>query len=116
MRHAERSPTKYLPLMVAIIGKDSFKLMFFREASHPNLIELEKIPSETHPECFNVAIVRALSTKPSKSLIWISAKDQSNQFSLQRRFRFWTGIALRSQAWPHFTVKHQNSPEIVLLE
>jgi len=50
-------------------------MIFYREVSHPNLIELEKIPSETHSECSNVAIVRALSTKPSKSLIWISAKD-----------------------------------------
>ena len=51
-----------------------------REVSHPNLIELEKIPSETHPECSNVAMVRALSTKSSKSLIWISAKDKSKEY------------------------------------
>jgi hypothetical protein len=72
--HAEESPTKYLPLMVAINGKH-LNLIYIREVSHPNLVELEKIPSETQPECANVAIVRALSTKPSKSLIWVSAKD-----------------------------------------
>ena len=47
-----------------------------REVSHPNLIELERIPSESHPDCTNVAIVKAISSKPSKSLIWISAKDK----------------------------------------
>ncbi len=67
--------------MVAINGKH-LNLIYIREVSHPNLVELEKIPSETQPECANVAIVRALSTKPSKSLIWVSAKDQSKFLTL----------------------------------
>ena len=62
--------------MAAIPGKLTIHNVYFREVSHPNLIELEKIPAESHPECSNVAIVRPLSIKASKSLIWISAKDK----------------------------------------
>jgi hypothetical protein len=47
------------------------------EVSHPNLIEIQGVPSKVNPGCENVAVVRALSTKPTKSLIWISAKDKS---------------------------------------
>ena len=64
--------------MAAINGKAiQYDIHQHREVSHPNLIELDKIPSETHPECANVATIRAISTKSSKSLIWVSAKDKS---------------------------------------
>ena len=67
--------------MAAINGKViQYGIHQHREVSHPNLIELDKIPSETHPECANVATIRAISTKSSKSLIWVSAKDKSMTF------------------------------------
>ncbi len=78
MKVAEKPHTKYLQLMAATTGKEFFILnkLSYREVSHPNLIELERIPSESHPECTNVAIVKAISSKASKSLIWISARDK----------------------------------------
>ena len=47
-----------------------------REVSHPNLIEITPVHSTVQPECANIAHVKALSAKPTKSLVWISAKDQ----------------------------------------
>jgi hypothetical protein len=76
VKDAGRSLTKYLQSMAAITGKILHIINFEREVSHPNLIELERIPSESHPDCTNVAIVKAISSKPSKSLIWISARDK----------------------------------------
>jgi hypothetical protein len=76
VKAAGRSLTKYLQSMAAITGKILHIINFEREVSHPNLIELERIPSESHPDCTNVAIVKAISSKPSKSLIWISARDK----------------------------------------
>jgi hypothetical protein len=76
VKAAGRSLTKYQQSMAAITGKILHIFNFQREVSHPNLIELERIPSESHPDCTNVAIVKAISSKPSKSLIWISARDK----------------------------------------
>lgn len=64
--------------MVATLGKFITLHHQFRDVSHSNLIDIKGIPSPSHPECSNIAVVRAISTKPSKSLIWISAKDQRN--------------------------------------
>lgn len=60
---------------------DKLKYVQNREVSHPNLIELKKIPSQHNPECANIATVRPLSTKPTKSLIWISARDKRKNSS-----------------------------------
>jgi hypothetical protein len=68
--------------MAAITGRILLIIKFHREVSHPNLIELERISSESHPDCTNVAIVKAVSSKPSKSLIWISARDKRKFLSL----------------------------------
>ena len=91
MKDAERSLTKYLQSMAAITGKILHIINFQREVSHPNLIELERIPSESHPDCTNVAIVKAISSKPSKSLIWISARDKRKLIESHLLFiyRFW---------------------------
>jgi hypothetical protein len=53
-----------------------------RDISHPNLIEINQIPSKFNSECSNIAVVRAMSTKPTKSLIWISAKDKRKHIFL----------------------------------
>ena len=91
MKDAERSLTKYLQSMVATTGKILHINKFEREVSHPNLIELERIPSESHADCTNVAIVKAISSKPSKSLIWISARDKRKliESDLLIVYRFW---------------------------
>ena len=91
MKDAERSLTKYQPSMAATTGKILHIKLFQREVSHPNLIELERIPSESHPDCTNVAIVKAISSKPSKSLIWISARDKRKFIDSELLFvyRFW---------------------------
>lgn len=67
--------------MDAIIGNFYFTLLSItREVSHPNLIEITKIPSKIDPECSNIANIKAISTKSSSSLIWISARDKRNIF------------------------------------
>jgi nuclear pore complex protein Nup210 len=48
----------------------------YREVSHPNLIQIKQIPSKFNHECANIALVSAVSNKPSKSLLWVSAKDK----------------------------------------
>ena len=63
--------------MAATNGNINISLTYsYREVSHPNLLHVQQIPSKSHPECSNIALVKAISTKPSNSLIWISAKDK----------------------------------------
>jgi hypothetical protein len=51
----------------------------YREVSHPNLIDITPITAKGYPDCSNIAELSAISQKPSKSLIWISAKDKSKK-------------------------------------
>ena len=51
--------------------------MIHRSISHPSKIELETIPSKSHPECANVAEISNLQLKEkTKNLVWLTAKDQ----------------------------------------
>lgn len=47
----------------------------FRETSHPNLVQLEPIPDQTDSKCASVCTLHSIASLPSKSIIWISAKD-----------------------------------------
>lgn len=112
----EESRTKYQRSMDAIIGNSYFTLFSItREVSHPNLIEITKIPSKADPECSNIANVKAISTKSSSSLIWISARDKRNIF-LHKCYRFRPGPQMRGQAWKNIASWNTNSPKAVLPE
>lgn len=71
-RTAGKCLTKYQPSMDAIHG-NTITSYDNRDVSHPNLIEIEPVTSLVNPECSNIALIKAFSTKPTKSLIWISA-------------------------------------------
>ena len=95
-----RFHTQYQLSMAAINGTLVITLfIFYREVSHPNLIEIKSIRSEAHPECSNIAHVKAVSTKPTKSLVWISAKDQCKNSFILYSYRLWVGPQMRGQAW-----------------
>lgn len=75
---AERLSITFLQSMDASTGKFTFlELCCFREVSHPNFIDIMPIQAPGYPDCTNIAQLSAISQKPSKSLIWISARDKS---------------------------------------
>ena len=51
--------------------------LFLRRISHPSLVHLDQIASKSHPDCSNVAEVSSMVTKESKTVVWLTAKDQS---------------------------------------
>ncbi len=59
---AEKQSITSLPLMVVIIGKSIVMILtYFREVSHPNLIEMLPISAKGYPECTNIAQLTAVS-------------------------------------------------------
>jgi hypothetical protein len=44
--------------------------------SHPNLIDVQPVPGQSHPECTNVVRISSVQPRETKSVIWLTAKDK----------------------------------------
>ena len=45
--------------------------------SHPQIIALDALQSQSHPECSNIAEISNIQPKETKNVVWLSARDQS---------------------------------------